>query len=125
MRENGEGKKPMCMRYVRLVGGRNPNARGATTGRSCTLCARAGAQEVGTAHIALYQIRFLAARLRPGAGTTPPEAAGIPFKDPDKRRALITSAAACNSAAKHGMLKLRRNIPDGQAGLQAVPIPTR
>ena len=88
--------------------------------RSCRMLKRADA-----AYIALCRIRFLAAGLRPGAGTTPPEATGISFKDPDKRRALINSAAACNSAAKHGRLKPRRNILDGPAGFQAVPILTR
>ena len=65
------------------------------------------------AYTALYRTHFLIARLRSGVGTTPTEAAGTSFKDPGKRRALISSAAACNNAARHGKLKPCRDIPDG------------
>ena len=126
MRENDEGKKSMHIRHIHLAGDRNPNTKERDNGtiqyfvRSCR-----GLKRVDTAYIALYQIHFLIARLHSGVGTTPLEAAGISFKDPDKWRALINNAAAYNNVVKHGKIKPCRDIPDGQAGFQVVPISTR
>lgn len=53
------------------------------------------------------------------------EAAEMPFMDPGKWRALINNAAAHNNAVKLGKLKSSRNVPDGQAGFQAMLLPMR
>ena len=60
-----------------------------------------------------------------GAGTTPLEAAEIPFMDPDRWSALINNAAAHNNAVKLGKLKPSRNVLDGQAEFQATLLPMR
>ena len=49
----------------------------------------------------------------------------MPFMDPGKWRALINNAAAHNNAVKLGKLKSSRNVPDGQAGFQAMLLPMR
>ena len=124
MRENDEGKKSVHIRHIHLAGDRNPNTKERDNGtlqyfvRSCR-----GLKKVDTAYIALFQIHFLIARLHSGVGTTPLEAAGISFTDPDKWRALINNAAAYNNAVKLGKLKPSRNVPDGQAGFQATLFP--
>ena len=121
MRDNDEGKKSMHMRHIRLAGDRNPSTKERDNGAiRCLVRSRRGLKRAGTAHIALYPIRFLIARLHSGVGTTPLEAAGISFKGPDKWRALINNAAARNNAVRHGKPKPCRNIPDGQAGFQVV-----
>jgi len=124
MRENDECKKSM---HVRRISSRRQESEheGERQQDDPALCALVqGAQEGGAACIALNRIHILVAYPRSGVGTTPLEAAGISFRDPDKWRALINNAAAHNSVVKHGKLKPCRDIPDGQAGLRVVPVPT-
>lgn len=114
-RENCEGKKPMRIRRIRWPAAGTRAQGGAATGRSSALRARAGGSR-GRTRRALRRARCASRSPAPlGRGHCAPGGRGNAVQGPGRRRALISGAAACNSAVKHGRVKPCRGVPGGLA----------